>query len=104
MIGPAKEQDCLYYLELPSHNHERTSLDLIEELPDHKRILKVLCPTLLTRLSVDQFHRDICEDAKQKRTNFPISNSRSLAPFHLVHSDVWGPSTIPNISRAQYEK
>ena len=25
-IGRAKEQNCLYYLELPSHNHEKMSL------------------------------------------------------------------------------
>ena len=66
------------------------------------RTFKFIFPTLFTRLSVDRFHCDICEYAKNKRTNFPISKSRSLAPFHLVHSDVWGSSTIPNISGALF--
>ena len=29
--------------------------------------------------------------------SFPISNKRSLHPYELIHSDIWGPSTIPNI-------
>ena len=116
-IGRAKEQNCLYYLELPRHNHEKTSLYLVKEPSDHERkvclhhhrlghdsfrTLQFIFPTLFTRLSVDRFHCDICEYAKNKRTNFPISKSRSLAPFHLVHSDVWGPSTIPNISGTRF--
>ncbi len=113
-IGRAKEQDGLYYLELPSQ-HEKSSLHLVEESSSHKgkfwlhhyrlghasfRILKIMFPTLFTRLTIEEFHCDICEFAKHKRTNFPISNSRSLAPFQLVHSDVWGPSTTPNVSGA----
>ena len=30
-IGRAKEQNCLYYLKLPSHNNEKTSLYLVKE-------------------------------------------------------------------------
>ena len=35
------------------------------------------------------------------RVSFPISN-KSSHPFHLIHSDIWGPSTIPNVSRAHW--
>ena len=35
--------------------------------------------------------------AKHTRVSFPISNKRSFHPFHLIHSDIWGPSTIPNV-------
>ena len=33
---------------------------------------------------------------------FPISNKRSSSPFFLIHSDIWGPSTIPNILRSRW--
>ena len=28
------------------------------------------------------------------------SNKRTSSPFTLIHSDIWGPSSVPNISRA----
>ena len=40
--------------------------------------------------------------AKHTRVSFPISNKRSSHPFHLIHSDIWGPSTIPSVSRARW--
>ena len=39
---------------------------------------------------------------KHTRVSFPISNKRSSHPFHLIHSDIWGPSTIPNVSGAHW--
>lgn len=40
--------------------------------------------------------------AKHKSTSFQISNKRSTLPFSLIHSDIWGRSTIPNISGAHW--
>ena len=37
--------------------------------------------------------------AKHTRVSFPISNKSSHL-FHLIHSNIWGPSTIPNVSGA----
>ncbi|RVW92470.1 Retrovirus-related Pol polyprotein from transposon TNT 1-94 [Vitis vinifera] len=31
-----------------------------------------------------------------------ISNKRSSIPFYLIHSDIWGPSLIPNITGAKW--
>ena len=42
-----------------------------------------------------EFHCETPELAKHTRVSFPISNKRSSHPFHLIHSDIWGPSTIP---------
>ena len=55
-------------------------------------------PTLFKGLDIQPFHCDICEYAKHTRVSFLISNKRSSFPFFLIHSDIWGPSTIPNIS------
>lgn len=44
----------------------------------------------------------MCELAKHKRVSFPVSNKRSSIPFYLIHSDIWGPSPIPNITGAKW--
>ena len=36
------------------------------------------------------------------RVSFSISNKRSSHPSHFIHSDIWGHSTIPNISGARW--
>ena len=54
-------------------------------------------PTLFKGLDIADFHCDVCEFAKHTRVSFPINNERSLHHFHLIHSDVWRPSTIPNV-------
>ena len=40
--------------------------------------------------------------AKHTSVSFPISNKRSSYSFHLIHCDIWGPSTIPNVFRARW--
>ena len=54
---------------------------------------------LFRKLDVESFHCDVCNLAKHKRSTFPTNNNkRSSEPFHLIHSDIWGPSHVPNIS------
>jgi transposase InsO family protein len=66
------------------------------------RVIKVLFPSLFTTIDVESLHCDVCEFAKHKRLPFPLNNKRSLSPFYLIHSDVWGPSTIPNVTGARW--
>ena len=63
--------------------------------------LKLMFLTLFKGLDIQPFHCDICEYAKHTRVSFPISNERS-SPFFLIHSDIWGPSTIPNFSGSRW--
>ncbi|KAG8488224.1 hypothetical protein CXB51_018059 [Gossypium anomalum] len=121
MIGHAKEINGLYYLEESSEEVSvlnSSPLSLISEsIKTNKdqiwlyhlrlghpsfRVLKIMFPSLFKGLTVENFHCDICELAKHKRTSFPVSNKRTSTPFSLVHSDVWGPSTISNISGARW--
>lgn len=44
----------------------------------------------------------MCDLAKHKRVPFTTSNKKSSCPFYLVHTDVWGPANIPNISGAKW--
>ena len=121
MIGHAKEQDGLYYLETPYHlnktkgrinltlNSESTSPNKEKIWLYHRRlghpsfkVIKDLFPSLFTSLRTENFKCEVCELAKHKRVTFPISNKRSPDPFSLIHSDVWGPSPIPNISGTRW--
>ena len=42
-------------------------------------------------------HYEVCELTKHHRVPFPIRNKKATSPFSLMHTEVWGPSTIPNI-------
>ena len=57
---------------------------------------------LFKGFDLGQFHYDVCEPAKHKHVSFPISNTRASMPFTLIHSDVWGPSTVHNIFGARW--
>jgi len=59
-------------------------------------------PSLFKDLNIKDFHCDVCELAKHNCVPFPISNHRSSNPFDLLHSDIWGPSTILNIFGARW--
>ena len=116
MIEHAREKDGIYYLETPCQNSlpyslSSQSLSTIKEkiclhhnILGHPsfRIIKILFPSLFKGLSVEDFHREACELAKHKRVPFPINNKSSFVPFYLIHSDIWGPSTISNVSGARW--
>ena len=105
----AKERNGLYYLETPSkafvsllyehHLFNKEKIQLHHCRLGHPlfRTIKILFPSLFRKLDVESFHCEVCVLAKHKRLTFSISNTRSLEPFHLIHSDIWCPSPIPNI-------
>nr|KYP54945.1 Retrovirus-related Pol polyprotein from transposon TNT 1-94 [Cajanus cajan] len=115
-IGHAREWNGLYYMEnlnLPIESHSLISestitskekVQLIHCRLGHPsfRVIKLLFPSLFKNLNLESFHCEACELAKHKRVPFPISNKLSTSPFYLVHTDVWGPSNIPNISGAKW--
>ena len=48
------------------------------------------------------FHCEICELTKSHRISYLPSLNKSLEPFAIIHSDVWGPEKIPSLSNARY--
>ena len=116
-IGHARKKDGLYYLEL-SFGQNRTEnqvpLSFLSKIPSTTKnkiwlhycclghpsfgVLKIMFPLLFKGIDVEKLHCDVCELAKHRRASFPISNKRVSIPFMLIHSDIWGPTTIPNIS------
>ncbi|PKU73010.1 Retrovirus-related Pol polyprotein from transposon TNT 1-94 [Dendrobium catenatum] len=51
------------------------------------------------------FHIKVCNTcslAKSCRLSFPISTSSTVAPFELIHSDVWGPAPTMSLQGFKY--
>ena len=66
------------------------------------KVLKSRFPSFSKGLVIESFHCNHCELAKHKCDSFSISNTRTLIPISLIHSDIWGPSTAPNIFGARW--
>ena len=114
-IGLAKERNTLYHLELSQKTSNNLSLSFLSSSNKDTiwlyhlrlghpsfRVLKVMFPYLFQGSYISEFHCETFELAKHTHISFPISNKRSSHPFHLIHSDIWGPSTIPNVYGARW--
>ena len=115
MIGQARATEGLYLLKDKDNYSDPLSLSLISvnsnknEIWNHHRrlghpsfkTLKRMFPSLFKNIDVESFHCEVCEFAKHHKVSFPLSNTGSLSPFSLIHSDIWGPSRISNISGAK---
>ncbi|KAI5323968.1 hypothetical protein L3X38_033041 [Prunus dulcis] len=112
-IGCGTRRGKLYYLDWAPDSEDKvgqaftTSGTLSKGERDkiwlwHKRLghasfgyLKKLFPSLFFSLDVSSFQCDTCELAKSHRVSFPLSSNKSLVPFSLVHSDIWGLLKLP---------
>ena len=120
MIGVARECNGLYYLmredtyptkkQLPTATYSSQSTSNYRDVwLLHYRwghppftLLKSLFPTLFEPLNPSLFHCDVCVLSKHHHVSYPPCNKISSTPFTLIHSDVWGPSKIPNCSGARW--
>lgn len=109
-IGSGRRSGGLYYLEKVSQQtHKRALAHLASDLTQdknkkeiwlwHRRLghpsfsyLKKLFPSLFHKCNISDFLCETCVMAKSHRVVFPLSNKKSVFPFSLVHTDVWGPS------------
>ena len=110
-IGSAKEYEGIYYFEEAKVSDQCQSVicssDSIPKNSDlmlwHSQLghpnFQYMChlfPSLCSnKMSID-VQCEVCELAKHRRTSFPKSNYKPTKPFTIIHSDVWGPSRIPN--------
>ena len=53
-------------------------------------------------MSIENFDYVSCQLGKQLVFSFNTSESMSTDIFDLIHSDVWGPSRVSNISGSRY--
>ncbi|CAJ2655949.1 unnamed protein product [Trifolium pratense] len=119
-IGNAKELNGLYYLDnqnLPPNPLNNNNSLFSESIKTNRekvflyhrrlghpsfRVMKQIFPSFFKNLDVESLCCEVCELAKHKRASFPVSNKVSTSPFYLIHTDVWGPSNVPNISGARW--
>ena len=64
--------------------------------------LAKLFPRLFINKNPASYHCEICQFAKHTRTVYPQIPYKPSTVFSLVHSDVWGPSRIKNISGTRW--
>ncbi|KAF7808226.1 sacsin isoform X2 [Senna tora] len=64
--------------------------------------LSKLYPSLFLKKNPNEFVCHHCILAKHCRSSYPRSSYKPSAPFALIHSDIWGPSKIKNISGARW--
>src|SRR6516165_6162283 len=117
MIGSAEERNGLYCLSgIGGFSHanslNKSSLSASsnsEIMLWHKRLghpslsyLKTLYPKLFMNKERDYFYCEFCILAKQPRNTYPSNPYKPSQAFHLVHSDVWGPSRIASASGARW--
>ena len=56
--------------------------------------LKHLFPKLFINKDPSSFRCEICELAKHHCAFFPSQPDKTSKPFAIIHSDVWGPSSV----------
>ncbi|XP_019195989.1 PREDICTED: uncharacterized protein LOC109189817 [Ipomoea nil] len=115
MDGFARAKDGLYLLSHPPAKRRQCvdidkycnslSLQMWHNRLGHYPIDKIHS---LSGIKQIQFHKpvdfvcDTCHFAKQKRSVFPISNTRAEKCFDLMHLDVWGPFAVASLKREHY--
>lgn len=111
MIGVGRLHDGPYLLQLPTilPKCSQVMSSLIYNLwqqrlgyPRHTRFK--LFSHYISDLNtfVDNKPCEICPLAKQTRFPFPLSNRNSIAPFDLIHCDIWGNFHTASLSGAHY--
>ena len=102
MIGQAKVKDGLYVLRMQSSNSNPFPRSFIsvnsnkDNIWNHYRrlghpsfkTLKKMFPALFKNLDVEQIHCKIYEFVKHHKISFSLSDSRSLSPFTIIHSNI----------------
>ncbi|KAJ9672633.1 hypothetical protein PVL29_026026 [Vitis rotundifolia] len=110
----------LYYLDLQSKDSNKLQQALMadgfkgekkksEIWLWHRRLghasfgnLKKLFPSLFTKSDISGLRCDIFELAKSHRASFPLILNKSLLPFMVIHSNVWGLSKVPTLSGSRW--
>lgn len=109
MIGRASLLDGLYYFdESPTSDKKVQGLSCVSSpsvretiMLWHVRLghpsfsyLKFLFPKLFNGIDCSSFHCESCIFAKNHQATYLPKPYKVSKPFHLIHSDVWGPSKV----------
>ncbi|CAL2277125.1 unnamed protein product [Prunus armeniaca] len=107
-IGLGKHFDGLYYLTPTQNPHLATHVRRTSMLW-HQRLghpsstpLHSLSKTIPEIMFHSEQICDVCPLAKQTRLPFTSSSIKTVAPFDLIHCDIWGPHNTRTHSGARY--
>ena len=64
--------------------------------------LKSLFPALFGNKNVFDFQCEICQIAKSHKNTYPPRPYKASLPFSLIHSNIWGPSRVPNLTNTKW--
>lgn len=64
--------------------------------------LEKLFPYLFNNKDSKDLHCDICQISKHTRSTFKSQHYNLSHPFSLIHSYIWGPSNVKNITETQW--
>lgn len=110
-IGSAEMDAGLYFLRVNASEWKNKKVSCVasrsKEESDvrlwHYRLghpnflyLKRLLPSLFNKDSIN-FQCEVCQLSKHTRSSYPLQSYKSSHPFHMIHSDIWGPSRVNNI-------
>ncbi|KAL4562842.1 hypothetical protein LXL04_026873 [Taraxacum kok-saghyz] len=113
MIGSAKVRDELYHCEAEKSGNRQISSSFNVSSQNnvilwHHRLghpnffyLKKLFPHLFDK-DPSSFKCEVCQISKHIRHSYSPLPYKPSHPFSLVHSDVWGPSRVKNVSGARW--
>src|ERR1044072_1910570 len=116
MIGNAKECAGLYLLQVDdfwskpkadscavvSSSYEN-SVMLWHYRLGHPNFmyLEKMFPSLFNK-SQRRFQCEVCQISKHTRNSYPAQSYKPSQPFSLIHSDVWGPSRVKNVTGSRW--
>ena len=60
--------------------------------------LRNLFPELFRNKDSLMIHCEVCQLAKHQRSYFPSQSYKPSRPFAMIHSDIWGPSRVSNLT------
>ena len=64
--------------------------------------LEKLYPSLFINKNSKSFQCEICQLAKHTRSSYSNHEYKSSHPFSMIHSDIWGPTRIKNITGSKW--
>ena len=126
MIGNAKESKGLYWfraagkqdsqahhisfstpdlrLNLSLDSNKESTIMLLHYRLGHPNFmyLSKMFPALFKNKNPKLFQCEICQFSKHCRNTYPSQNYKPSKPFSIIHSDIWGPSPVHNISGARW--
>lgn len=64
--------------------------------------LQKLFPSLFKNKNPRMFQCEVCQFSKHARNYYQIQPYKASYPFSMIHSDVWGPSRVKNITGTRW--